>query len=263
MDSEGHDGRIARALQTLRRLDSHPFALGAARAVRRRLPGDKEYGDPLSTAGTDAPQLIGQRLATITADRPSALREVGMSALQVWQAVSEASGRGHGHEELAILFTDLAGFSDWTLEAGDTQALELLRRVGKAGEPCIERHGGRVVKRLGDGLMAVLPDASAGVEAALDIQRAMRDISVGGYRPRVRAGVHVGRPRKLGHDYFGVDVNVAARIAAAAGADEVLISEAAREQLAGDGVATRRRWMFTSKGTPKGLRVYAARAEGS
>lgn len=251
-------GRARRALEALKRLDGHPFVLGAARAVRRRLPGDLDYGDPLSTAGSQAPQLIGQRLATITADRPSALREVGMSALQVWQSVSEASGRGHGHEEVAILFTDLAGFSDWTLAAGDTQALELLRRVGKAGEPCVERHGGRVVKRLGDGLMAVFPDAGSAVDAALAMQEAVATVEVAGHRPRMRAGVHVGTPRRLGSDYFGVDVNVAARIAAAAAPEQVLISQATRDRLDREGVVTRRRLVFMSKGTPKGLRVYAA-----
>jgi len=261
-DAVAADGRMRRALGRLRRLDGHPLLLGAARALRSRLPGDVDYGDPLSTAGTEPPQLIGQRLAALSSDRPSALREVGMSALQVWQSVSEASGRGHGHEEVAILFTDLAGFSDWTLEAGDTQALELLRRVGKVGEPCVERHGGRIVKRLGDGLMAVFGDAAAAVEAATSMQDALRDVEVGGHRPRLRAGVHVGTPRKLGSDYFGVDVNVAARIAAAAGADQILVSEAARDQL-NENVRTRRRWVFNSKGTPKGLRVYAASAEGA
>ena len=42
-----------------------------------------------------------------------------MGALQVWQSLSEAQGRGQGDREVAILFTDLVGFSDWVLEAGD------------------------------------------------------------------------------------------------------------------------------------------------
>ena len=86
--------------------------------------------------------------------------------------------------------------------------------------------------------------------------QSLRAIDVDGYRPAMRAGVHVGRPRKLGGDYFGVDVNIAARVAAAAGPDEILISEAARERL-GDDVRLRRRWRFSAKGAPKDLRVYA------
>ena len=60
------------------------------------------------------------------------MRELGLGALQAWQALSEAQGRGRGSAEVAILFTDLVGFSSWALEAGDETALELLRRVAEA-----------------------------------------------------------------------------------------------------------------------------------
>jgi class 3 adenylate cyclase len=104
---------------------------------------------------------------------------------------------------------------------------------------------------------AVRRDAGGALEAACRGQETLRSIDVDGYRPAMRAGVHVGRPRKLGGDYFGVDVNIAARVAAAAGGGEVLVSEAARERLDA-GVALRRRWRFSAKGAPKDLRVYAA-----
>ena len=91
-----------------------------------------------------------------------------MGALQVWQALSEAQGRGHGDREVAILFTDLVDFSDWVLEAGDEQAVELVREVGKAVEGAVRAHGGRVVKRLGDGVMAVFDDPAAAVQAGCE-----------------------------------------------------------------------------------------------
>jgi adenylate cyclase len=245
-----------RLVERLKDVDGHPVVLRAARAMRRRLPGDVEYGDPLSVAGSEPAHLVGQRVAEMSAERPSALREVGFGALQVWQSISEAQGRGHGEKEVAILFTDLVGFSDWTLEAGDTLALELLRRVGVATETPVKQHGGTIVKRLGDGLMAVFDEPSQAVEAACEASEALREIEVGGHRPRLRAGVHVGTPRRLGGDFFGVDVNIAARVAQAAGPEEVLVSEAAHERL--EGVDSRRKWLFkTPKGAPKDLRVYA------
>jgi adenylate cyclase len=256
----GEDERRARA--RARELDSHPTLLRLAKVVRRLLPGDTRYGDPLSVAGDEPAQLVGQRLAKATAQRPSALREVGFGALQVWQAVSEAQGRGRGDRELAILFTDLVGFSSWTLEAGDTMALELLRVVGQEVEPAIAAHRGRIVKRLGDGLMAVFDEPEDAVEAAVDAARALDGIEVAGHRPRLRAGVHYGKPRKLGGDYFGVDVNVAARVAAAAGPQEVLISEQARERLGSDELPLRRRWLFKAKGAPKDLKVYSVDLAG-
>jgi adenylate cyclase len=226
------------------------------------LPGDKDYGDPLSIAGSETPQLISQRLAGTVARRPSALREAGLSAVQVWQALSEAQGRGRGDEEVAILFTDLADFSTWALDAGDTMALELLRRVGRAIEPPLEARGGRIVKRLGDGLMAVFDDAGEAVEATSEACRSLEGVEVGGHRPHLRAGVHVGKPRKLGGDYFGVDVNTAARVVAAAGPDEILVSETARERLDEDKLGLSRKWRFKAKGTPADLKVYVARLGG-
>ena len=252
------DADSRRALDLLHRLDGHPMLLRAARALRNRLPGDVKYGDPLSVAGDEAPQVLGRRLAQVTAKRPGALRELGFSALQVWQSVSEAQGRGRGDRELAIVFTDLVDFSSWALRAGDEQAVDLLRRVGETAEPILEQRGGRVVKRLGDGLMAVFEEPADAVDAALEAAQAVGRIDVGGYRPRMRAGVHLGKPRKLGADFFGVDVNVAARVAAAAGADEVLVSEAARERLDDEQLSVRRKWRFRAKGAPKDLRVYSA-----
>src|ERR671921_212356 len=128
-------GRFRRAFDALAAFDGRDGVVRAARALRARLPGDHSYGDPLSVAGDEPPQLIAQRLAAVTDARPSAVRELGLGAIQVWQALSEAQGRGRGDDPLAILFTDLVGFSDWALDAGDDAALELLRTVGRTVDP--------------------------------------------------------------------------------------------------------------------------------
>ena len=184
-------------------------------------------------------------------------RELGLGALQLWQVMSEAQGRGRGDQELAILFTDLVDFSSWALEAGDEAALELLRLVGTTAEAAICDRDGRVVKRLGDGLMAVFDDPSSAVEAAQEACREVGGLELAGYRPSLRAGVHLGRPRKLGGDYLGVDVNVAARVAEAANGGEVLVTGPARDRLDPDVFQFRRLRRFRAKGAPKELEVYA------
>jgi adenylate cyclase len=247
-------GRTQRLVGALRRLDSGERLVTLARAARHRLPGDRHYGDPLSLAGDEAPQLIGRRIAAMADERPSALRELGMGALQVWQSLSEAQGRGQGAEECTIVFTDLVDFSDWVLEAGDDAAVDLVRRVGEAVEAPVRDGGGRVVKRLGDGLMAVFDDPAAAVEAACRATESVGEI----YAQGLRAGVHVGKPRRLGGDFFGVDVNTAARVAAAAGPGEVLISDTVRERIDSERVNTRRRWRFRAKGAPKNLKAFVA-----
>jgi adenylate cyclase len=250
--------RLARLRESLRRLDEQPQLVRAAKALRGMLPGDKDYGDPLSVAGDEPAQVLGKRLATLTARRPSAMREVGFSALQVWQGMAEAQGRGRGDKEMTILFTDLVDFSDWALEAGDEKAIDLLRDVGRAIEPPIDSNDGEIVKRLGDGLMAVFGDPQDAVAAACEASNAVDRLEIDGYRPRMRAGVHLGRPRKLGGDYLGVDVNIAARVADAAGPGEVLVSDAVRERLGDDGRKLRKRWRFKAKGAPRDLNVYVA-----
>jgi adenylate cyclase len=246
---------------TARRVNENPRLLAAAKLARQLLPGDSRFGDPLSTAGTEQPQVVGRRLSEVTARRPGFLREAGLSALQVWQAVSEAQGRGQGARELAIVFTDLVGFSEWALKAGDDAALELLRDVGEAIEPPVHAHGGEVVKRLGDGMMAVFEEPHAAFHAVCDARGRLEEIENEGYRPHIRAGLHVGRPRRLGGDYLGVDVNIAARVAEQASADELLVSDRAVERLRGEGLDVRKKRRFKVKGVPSDMTAYRVSAE--
>jgi adenylate cyclase len=241
------------------RVDSNARLVTAAKFLRELAPGDSRFGDPLSTAGEESPQVLARRMSKLTEKRPGVLHEAGMTALQMWQAVSEAQGRGRGGTELAIVFTDLADFSDWALEAGDDQALNLLRDVGDAIEPPVKDAGGRVVKRLGDGMMAVFADAGDALEAVVAGRERLGQIECDGYEPRLRAGMHVGRPRKIGGDYLGVDVNIAARLAEAATGDEVLVSDAALEKLDAANLDVKKKRRFKVKGVPKDLQAHSVR----
>jgi adenylate cyclase len=173
----------------------------------------------------------------------------------------QRAGRGRHDTDLTLLFTDLVGFSAWALEAGDDDALTLLREVAKAQEPAIVAARGRIVKRLGDGLMAVFPSAQLAFDAVTDARERLEPIEVAGYRPLVRAGIHTGRPQVIGGDYLGVDVNVAARLMQKAGPGETLVSETALAGLDEEQVNTRRKKTFALtrvKGVPTDLAVYAA-----
>jgi class 3 adenylate cyclase len=247
--------RISRLRAAMLWLDSVPALLAAARTLRRRLPGDEKFGDPLSTSGQKPVEVIARGVSAVQPGRASVAKELGLSALQVWQSLSEATGRGRGDLDMALLFTDLVGFSSWALRAGDAAVLELLREVGTSIELVIIQHEGRIVKRLGDGLMATFLRADSAVEAALDAQEAIRGIEIEGYVPRMRAGVHWGRPRKLGGDLLGVDVNVAARVTAAAKAGQVLVSDVLLAQIEHDDVRTSRTKRLRANGAPSDLRV--------
>jgi class 3 adenylate cyclase len=252
---EAADDRLRRLRETAARIDSRPALLAAARRLRERLPGDERFGDPLSTAGVTPVEFVARGVSALQPERESVLQEVGMAGLQVWQALSEATGRGRGDQPLALLFTDLVGFSSWALKAGDQAVLELLREVGAAEEASVLARRGQIVKRLGDGLMASFLSVQDAVEAALEARQSLDGIDVDGYRPRMRAGVHYGRPRRLGGDLLGVDVNIAARVGDAAKAGELLVSDAALELLDGDGLRLGRLRRLRADGAPRDMHV--------
>jgi adenylate cyclase len=245
----------ARVRRTAARLDTQSSLLEAARKLRRRLPGDEKFGDPLSTAGRTPVEVLARGVSALRPEPESVSRELGLAGLQIWQSVSEAAGRGRGDLEMALLFTDLVGFSAWALDKGDTGTLELLRAVGTAVEGAILQHDGRIVKRLGDGVMATFLNAQSAVEAAFDAHDALEAVQLDGYQPRMRAGVHWGRPRKIGGDYLGIDVNIAARVADAAKADQVLVSDAVLSRIDQGAVRAGRSKRLKADGTPAGLEV--------
>jgi adenylate cyclase len=239
-----------------RRFNRNPKLVGWARRARERTLGDDDFVDHLSTARGRPSDLAAQQLVSLRGDRPGFAGEIGLTALQAWQRLAESQDRGHGKVEVAILFTDLVGFSSWALKAGDAAAVQLLREVAAAIEPPVLERQGEVVKRLGDGLMAAFWDAPSAVEAAFEANERLAPVEVEGYRPVLRTGIHLGRPRKLGGDYFGVDVNIAARLADAAKPGEVLVSDRALEALPGAEAKKRR---FSAKGAPKEIGAYAVR----
>jgi adenylate cyclase len=252
---------VSNAAQRLGEADRGNRAVELVRRLRRALPGDPGFGDPLSAAGRDPAGTVARIADRLFDDQPRASREVGLGVLQVWQALAERTGRGAGDAEVTILFTDLVGFSSWALQAGDDAALALLRAVALAVEPAVLQHRGKVVKRLGDGLMATFPAPQLAFDAVQVARSRLADVHADGYRPALRAALHTGRPRALGGDYLGVDVNIAARLCEKASGDEVLVSDTALAGLDPEVVRTRRKKSFgwaPVKGVPSDLVVYAA-----
>ncbi|MGW4480524.1 adenylate/guanylate cyclase domain-containing protein [Rhodococcus triatomae] len=263
-DGDGR-GRVASAVSRVRALDSSPGVVDAVRRIRRALPGDPSFGDPLSTAGPGGARAVARVADRLLDDRPGASREVGLGALQVWQALLERAGRGRGTREMTLVFTDLVGFSDFALAAGDEAAVDLLRAVAKAIEPPVAEHGGQVVKRMGDGMMAVFPRPDRALDAAFAARDALALVDRAGRRQRMRVGVHTGVPRQVGDDWLGVDVNVAARVMQAGGDGKAMVSSATvdaigRERLTELGYRTHpyRRGFFAGapRGVPDGLQMY-------
>lgn len=262
MTEPSEEPRGKRFAAAARRINRHPQLVRVARRTRERTLGDDQFVDRLSTARGRPADLAAQQLIELRGETPGVLGELGMTAVQAWQRLAESQDRGRGKAEVAVLFTDLVGFLSWALEAGDRAALRLLREVTEAIEPPVLAHKGEVVKRLGDGLMAAFWDAPGAAEAAFAAHERAAAVEVEGYRARLRTGIHLGRPRKVGGDYFGVDVNIAARLAQAAAPGEILVSDRTLEALGPLPVAARRR-RFRAKGAPRGMGAHVVRPVGS
>ena len=256
MPASPDENAAKRFAAAARRLNRQPRLLQAARSARERLLGGDEFVDRLSTARGRPTDVAARQLVDLRGDAHGVLGELGLTALQAWQRLAESQDRGRGKVDVAILFTDLVGFSSWALEAGDEPALRLLREVAEAVEPPVAERQGEIVKRLGDGLMAAFWDARSAAEAALAAHERIAGVAGDGYRPRLRTGIHLGRPRKVGGDYLGVDVNIAARLCEEANPGEILVSDRALLELDPSRMTGRHR-RFRAKGAPKDLAVYS------
>lgn len=254
----------ARATQRLRALDRSPKSVDAVRRLRRALPGDQSFGDPLSVAGDGGARAIARVADKLFPEAPGASRELGLAGLQMWQALREWSGRGDGDAEVTLVFTDLVAFSTWALEAGDEDTLRLLRAVAKAVEPEIVARGGRVVKRMGDGLMADFRSPAVAVEAMQAALANLAKVEQGGYRPAMRIGIHSGHPRRIGDDWLGVDVNIAARMMEAGRDGSLVVSAVVLDALEPDWLRERglrakehrRFFLNRPRGVPDELRMF-------
>lgn len=245
--------------QGMRWLNRRRSLVSIVKAGRQVMPGDAGFGDPMSTSGTSPAHVLGRRAWTLSGGRFSFLGELALAGLQVADWLGEdIIGGVASSEEQTIVFADLRGFSSWALSAGDEKAADLLRSADAVITEVVETRDGVVVKRLGDGVMAIFVDCPSAVEAAFEAIAAVDAVSVNGYEPALRAGVHVGRPQRIGNDYVGVDVNISARLCEAAPTGGVLISSAVHERIEGtwpDAHAPEARL----RGVPADVRVYEAR----
>jgi class 3 adenylate cyclase len=131
----------------------------------------------------------------------------------------------------SLLFTDLVDSTATAAQLGDRRWRDLLSRHYESARRELDRFRGKEIDTTGDGLLARFDGPGLALHCAVAIRRAARDDGL-----RVRAGVHVGEVELVGDGLRGVAVHEAARIMAAAGPDEILVSEMTRALAGGSGL---------------------------
>jgi class 3 adenylate cyclase len=139
---------------------------------------------------------------------------------------------------VTILFSDIAGSTEFNDRLGDIRWLELLREHHAVIREQVRACGGFEVKAQGDGFMIAFPSARGAIRCALGIQDAM-EARLGAHPDgplRVRIGLHSGEVLREGDDFYGRNVVVAARIAEQAAPGEILVSAIVKQltESAGD-----------------------------
>ena len=150
-------------------------------------------------------------------------------------ATMVAGGPHYG--TLTLLFADIEGSTRLAQRLGDERWLDVIETYRLVVAQQVTAFAGLCLRTWGDGVMAAFADPASAQRGAVAMQRGLlRHVA---RHPEaafaVRIGVHTGRVIRVGGDFYGLHVNLAARVADAAGGGEILVSASARARTAGGG----------------------------
>jgi pimeloyl-ACP methyl ester carboxylesterase len=166
------------------------------------------------------------------------------------------TGVRHEHEPdrvlTTILFTDIVESTERAAALGDTRWRDLLQQHDRLVRRELDRHRGREVKTLGDGVLATFDGPARGIGCARAICEQAPTIGV-----EVRAGLHSGEVDLRDGDVGGIAVHIGARVAGLAESGEVLVSSTVKDLVVGSALTFADRGAHSLKGAPGEWRLYA------
>lgn len=157
------------------------------------------------------------------------------------------------HRVLAtVMFTDIVGSTEHVAQLGDRRWRTLLQEHHDAIREELDRYRGREVDTAGDGFLATFDGPARAIRCARAICDALRSVGL-----EIRAGVHTGEVELMDSNIGGIAVHIAARVMAAAGPGEVVVSSTVKDLVAGSGIGFEDRGVQTLKGVPDEWRLFA------
>jgi class 3 adenylate cyclase len=152
------------------------------------------------------------------------------------------------------MFTDIVGSTERAAALGDRGWRDLLQEHHILVRRELARFRGQELDTAGDGFFAIFDGPARAISCARSIVSAVGQLDL-----TVRAGVHTGECELQDGKVTGIAVNIGARVAAAAGPGEVLVSGTVKDLVAGSGIAFEERGVHELKGVPGEWRLYTAR----
>jgi len=159
----------------------------------------------------------------------------------------------------AVMFTDIQGSTAYFERHGDAAGLLMVHQCNEALRRVVLSHEGRVIKTIGDGLMAAFTECGQSVQAAVEMQISLAQLNA--LRPEsdrvaIRIGLHYDTGIVRTDDIFGDVVNVGSRVESVAAPGQIVISDTLFEQLKGLGFQTRELGRFLLKGKAHERNLY-------
>jgi adenylate cyclase len=199
---------------------------------RQGLPDDQVLGRALSEVGVQVTQfcrrlndwIYGRHFETYATYHRMEHVEVALETAELHRRAAQPD---------AAVFADLSGYTALTDRLGDQVSVDIVLRLAELTQEVAERHGGRVVKMLGDGVHFIFDEPASAVLGSLDFVHSVEPRGL----PPAHIGINAGPITYTDGDYYGLAVIIAARIASTAGPGEVLVGES-----------------VVQAGTPKGVR---------
>ena len=162
-------------------------------------------------------------------------------------------------ETLAIVFTDIKGYTARTSAQTHQQNAQMLRRIEKLISPVVRAYDGRVIKSIGDAYMIVFRSPTEAVRCAAAVQDRLHQhntTSTADEALHIRIAMNIGEVRVHRGDVFGEPVNIAARIESVTPADEIYLSKAVYLTMNRSDLPTEQVGDYELKGLPEPVTVY-------
>jgi pimeloyl-ACP methyl ester carboxylesterase/class 3 adenylate cyclase len=153
-----------------------------------------------------------------------------------------------------VLFTDIVDSTAQMAQLGDSQWSELLEKHNALVRRQLTRYSGTEVSTAGDSFFARFDGPARAIRCATAIVQGVEELGL-----EVRAGLHTGECELIDNDVRGIAVHIGARVAAEAGAGEVLVSRTVKDLVAGSGLEFDDRGTVSLKGIPGEWQLYAAK----